>query len=127
MYILVTLPYDEQFLQAVREIAGEEAEIVYKARPEVTAADTAPCDVILGNVPAGSLSAAAGLSFYQLNSAGYDAYSAPGILPAGAIMCNASGAYGIAISEHMLGQLLMLLKHLSAYEDNRKKHLDHLY
>lgn len=78
-------------------------------------------DVIVGNVPVGILSDCTRLRLLQLNMAGSDAYA--GRLPVGAKLANASGAYGLAISEHMLGMLLMLMKKLDIYRDNQNAEL----
>ena len=59
----------------------------------------------------------------QLNSAGSGAYVQPGILPDGALLTNATGAYGLALSEHMLAQLLAMMKKLFTYYDNQKQNL----
>lgn len=44
-------------------------------------------------------------------------------MPEGALLTNATGAYGLAISEHMIGMLLELIKKLNLYRDNQKKSL----
>jgi phosphoglycerate dehydrogenase-like enzyme len=41
------------------------------------------------------------------------------VLPGGAVLTNASGAYGLAISEYMLGVLLEMIKKLHIYRDNQ--------
>ena len=46
----------------------------------------------------------------------------PSVLPQGCQLTNASGSYGLAISEHMLGMLLMLLKKLHTYRDSQHRH-----
>lgn len=78
-------------------------------------------DVVVGNIPVDILPECTRLKLLQLNMAGSDAYA--GKLPAGAELANASGAYGLAISEHMLGMLLMLMKKLDIYRDNQNKGL----
>ncbi len=83
----------------------------------VTAEDMAWAHVILGNPEPSLLKAAKDLEWLQTNSAGVEAYLKPGVLPRGAALTNATGAYGLAISEHMLGMLLMLYKKLELYRD----------
>ena len=78
-------------------------------------------DVVVGNIPVDILPECTRLKLLQLNMAGSDAYA--GKLPAGAELANASGAYGLAISEHMLGMLLVLMKKLDIYRDNQNKGL----
>ena len=47
----------------------------------------------------------------------------PGVLPEGTLLTNASGAYGMAISEHLIAMLFMIQKHLGVYRDQQKEHL----
>lgn len=73
-------------------------------------------DIILGNVKVPSqLKEAKRLKWIQLNNAGTEGYAGPGALPEGVLLTNATGAYGPAISEHMLACLLMLWKKLPLY------------
>ena len=69
-------------------------------------------DIILGNVPPAMLKNAPNLRWIQLNTAGTDGY--PEVLREGCLLTNATGAYGLAISEHMLAMLLELMKKLKA-------------
>ena len=59
------------------------------------------------------------LQWLQLNSAGANEYCQPGVLPAGVTLTNATGAYGLALSEHMLAQTLAMMKKLYLYYDNQ--------
>ena len=78
-------------------------------------------EIILGNVPAGLLHGREDLLWLQTNSAGVEAYVKPGVLAPGTLLTNATGAYGLAISEHMLGVLLSLMKNLELYRDAQKE------
>ncbi len=86
----------------------------------VTSEQLAEADVIVGNFPPARLAEAANLRLLQLNSAGYDNYSAV-TLPAGLAVANAGGAYGQAVSEHMLAMVLALMKRLPGYCDNQRE------
>lgn len=83
--------------------------------------DLAWANAILGNVDPGLLKLAKNLEWMQTSSAGVEAYTRPGVLPEGAALTNATGAYGLAISEHMLGMLLALLKKLELYRDAQRR------
>ena len=87
-----------------------------------TDGQVAAADVIIGNIPASRLAGAGRLKLLQLNSAGYDAYLAPGTMPAGASLCCAVGAYGQAVSEHVLAMVLSLMKRLPGYRDSQREH-----
>lgn len=86
----------------------------------VTQEDVDWAQVILGNVPAVMLYGSPALEWLQTNSAGVEAYIQPGVLAGDTLLTNATGAYGLAIAEHMLGMLLELFKKLELYRDAQK-------
>ena len=76
--------------------------------------------MILGNLESPEqLQAAENLKWIQLNNAGTEGYCTPGILPGDALLTNATGAYGLAISEHMMACLFMLRKKMDLYYVNQ--------
>ena len=77
-------------------------------------------NVLLGNVPPSMLTGSPALEWVQTGSAGVEDYIKPGVLAPDALLTNATGAYGLAIAEHMLGMLLMLLKKLELYRDAQR-------
>lgn len=87
---------------------------------EISAEDLAWAEVILGNVSPDLLQHAPNLKWLQTNSAGVAEFTVPGVLPQGAALTNASGAYGHAIGEHLLACLLSLMKKLHTYRDAQK-------
>lgn len=86
----------------------------------VTQEDVDWAQVILGNVPAAMLHGSPALEWLQTSSAGVEAYIQPGVLAGDTLLTNATGAYGLAIAEHMLGMLLELFKKLELYRDAQK-------
>ena len=86
----------------------------------VTQEDVDWAQVILGNVPAALLHGSPALEWLQTNSAGVEPYIQPGVLAGDTLLTNATGAYGLAIAEHMLGMLLELFKKLELYRDAQK-------
>lgn len=121
MNVLVLLPVDDA-QRARLEAAAPGARFSYATTPDAPADAVAGADVIVGNLPPERLGEAARLRLLQLNSAGYDNYVAAGTLPDGAMLASASGAYGQAVSEHMLAMLLSLMKRLPAYRDDQRAH-----
>lgn len=117
--ILVTIPMEETHKEQLAAMAPD-WQFVYTTPEAVTGAEVVTFPVILGNVAPELLAGSTTLKWIQLNSAGADAYAKPGVLPAGALLTNASGAYGLAISEHMLGMVLEIQKKLYLYRDNQK-------
>ena len=67
------------------------------------------------------LNASEKLRWLQTNSAGVEPYLKPGVLAENTVLTNATGAYGLAISEHMLGMLLEIIKKLELYRDAQKQ------
>lgn len=119
MNILVLPPFNEA-QRAVIEAAATGASFTYASSAEATDEAIATADVIVGNLPPARLALARNLRLLQLNSAGHDAYAAPGTIPAGAALANAVGAYGQAVSEHVFAMVLMLMKHLDGYRDDQR-------
>ncbi|MDD7523804.1 MAG: D-2-hydroxyacid dehydrogenase [Clostridiales bacterium] len=90
-------------------------------RPEREQLENA--EIIIGNIPSGDLQYCRNLKFLQLSMAGSDTFA--GKVPENVLLANSSGAYGLAISEHMLGMLLMLTKKLYLYRDNQNEAVWH--
>ena len=116
MNILVLVPANDEH-KATLEAAAPEASFTYTSPDAATDEEVAAADVIVGNLAADRLGAAARLRLIQLNSAGYDNYAAAGTLPAGAALCCATGAYGQAVSEHLFASVLAVMKKLPGYRD----------
>ncbi len=121
LVVMSTRPHHRDWLNA----AAPELELTYCPAASLTESDVRDAEVVIGNLPPQLLPAAVKLRWLQLNTAGADAYCRPGALPAGAILTNATGAYGLALSEHMLGQLLAMMKKLYLYYDNQRRCLWH--
>lgn len=120
--ILVLLPVNEKQKELI-ESAAPSSNYVYKTYADVDKVTVQKADVIIGNPPAEMLIDSPNLKWLQLNSAGSDAYIKEGILKKEVLLTNATGAYGLAISEHMIGVLLQLFKKLHIYRNNQKLHL----
>ncbi|MBR4635968.1 MAG: D-2-hydroxyacid dehydrogenase [Clostridia bacterium] len=114
MKIVVTIPVVKKHIELL-EAACPGEEFVFDRKPGDDLLGEA--EIIVGGVPTDKLCLCKKLKFLQLSMAGSDAYA--GIMPEGVLLANASGAYGLAISEHMLGNALMLMKKLHLYRDNQ--------
>lgn len=114
MRILVVLPVKDRHKEKFQKAAPGH-ELVYCLASEVTPDLAATADVILGNIPVSMLSGCSHLKWIQLNNAGTEGFCEPGALPEGTVLTNATGAYGTAISEHMIAMVFMLHKHLHEY------------
>ena len=92
-------------------------------KEEITVSDVVDAEIILGNIPVELVPKAKKLKFLQLDSAGSTEYTASGVLMPDTKLANATGAYGLAISEYMLAGVLMLRKKLHLYQKNMEQHL----
>ncbi|ADK16060.1 MULTISPECIES: D-2-hydroxyacid dehydrogenase [Clostridium] len=122
MRILVVIPLNEDEKERL-QAKMPEAEYIFISNKEISDEIVKSADIIIGNVPPEYINGSKKLKWLQLNSAGTDGYCEAGVIPEGAYLTNASGAYGLAISEHMLGMLLEIKKKLNLYYINQKKHL----
>ncbi|NMM65934.1 D-2-hydroxyacid dehydrogenase [Clostridium sp. P21] len=122
MRILVVIPLSENEKQKLKSKMPE-AEYIFISTKEISDEIVKSADIIIGNVPPEYIKGSKKLKWLQLNSAGTDGYCEAGVIPEGAYLTNASGAYGLAISEHMLGMLLEIKKKLNLYYMNQKKHI----
>lgn len=121
MRILVSMPMTGEHKKEFQKVAPNE-EFIFSDQSAIDEALVKSADIIVGNVPPEWVQGSKKLRLLQLNSAGTDGYVLPGILPKQATLTNATGAYGLAISEHMLAMLLTLMKKLDLYHDNQAQH-----
>ena len=123
---LLPLPADGQ--DAFRAAAPEARHIFLPTDDRGGLRDLAPelfqqTTILFGFVPPDRLRRFSHLKWVQSWNAGVDSYLAPGVLPEGAMLTSAAGAYGPAVSEHMLAMLLALYKRLPTYRDQQSSHI----
>ena len=113
--VLITLlPLNDAHLAQLKEAAGAGCELVYKQKG-LTADDVRDASAIVGNVSPALLKSCEKLELLQLSSAGADPYAQPGMMPEGARLTCASGAYGLTVSEHMLAMTFSLVRRFEQY------------
>ena len=113
-----------QFNEACRDIlaqAAEGAELIFSSAEEADATLLADAGMIVGPVAPELLPSAQKLEVLQLQSAGADVYIKPGVLPETVDLCNATGAYGLAVAEHLFAGILAVMKKLHRYRDNQRE------
>ena len=118
--VLVCLPLNEAH-RAALEASVPEFEFRFNALDDVHAEDVLWADVVLGNAPVSMISQNKHIEWFQSNSAGPDAYLKPGVLPENCMVTNATGAYGLAISEWMLAMWLGIQKDMFLYRDRQNQ------
>lgn len=116
--ILILMPMDEEQKLAIMKVAPS-ANFIFSSVAEINSDTIADVHIIIGNPPVDMVKFAKNLKLLQLNSAGADYYLKDGILNDGVVLTNATGAYGLAISEYMIGVLLEMFKKLNYYRDNQ--------
>ena len=118
--ILVLIPVDEKQRKTLEEKAGS-CKFIYADYKTLALALVRNANIIIGNPPLEMLKEAKNLEWLQLSSAGVEGYINEGTFQEGVILTNASGAYGLAISEYMLAVLLEMYKKLHYYRDNQSE------
>lgn len=118
--ILVILPMSDQQKRDLEEQAPGSS-FFYRTQQDLTPDLIRGAQVIIGGISPAQLAGADHLEWCQSASAGVKEYIASGHFPRQAVLTNATGAYGLAISEHMLGMLLSIQKKLNLYRDNQSR------
>jgi len=116
--ILIALDIEPRHVDMYR---AYDVEITQKKQPEVTEADVADKDIIVGNINPALVAKAKSLKLLQLNSAGYDNYLK--VVPGNVKLCNCVGAFSPAVGEHMLAMTFSLIRHFHLYRD-KQNHKD---
>jgi len=120
--ILVLLPINERQKKLI-ESASPSTKYIYRTAQNVDKQTVQEAEIIIGNPPAEMIINSPNLKWLQLNSAGADSYIKEGVLGKDVLLTNATGAYGLAISEHIIGILLQLFKKLHIYRKNQSIHI----
>ncbi len=120
MKIVILLPLEEYAIKKIEELTKDRCKIIYKSVETVATEDIFDADAILGNLPPKLLKDAKKLKWLQSSMAGTDAYLG-GVLPEGVKLTNVTGAFGLAISEHMVATVFTLYKKLHLYRDNQNR------
>ena len=123
--ILVAAPFTDSQSQLLHK-AAPQAHFSAIPSDDVTADELIETDILIGNIDPRQLKHAPHLAWVQLASAGSNRYDQPGVLPEGALLTTAVGAYGQAVSEHLFAMTWSLVKNLPAYHDfqNRRQWKD---
>lgn len=122
MNILMLAPLKEENFQNIEQ-AWQSAHFTYSPPHQVTQDMIDRSDMIIGNPPLSLNLHRERLKVLMLNSAGTDGYTLTNVLHPQTVLVNASGTYGIAISEHILAMILAINKNLQDYVLNMQKGL----
>ena len=120
--VLQEMPADKQ---KAMEALAPDTRFVYPGPSGPTPDQIRSAHAVIGNLSKQDLALAENLEWMQVVSAGVRELVASDSFPGRAVLTNATGAYGLAISEHMLGMLLSIQKKLHLYRDNQARQLWH--
>lgn len=111
--IYTCMPLKEKHKKLL-ESSSSNCEFIHLGQIKPSLEQVKDANVIIGNIPVDILKNIPNLEFVQLNSAGTNGYSDNPDFPKNVLLANATGAYGVAISECILAGILTLLKHILA-------------
>lgn len=106
----------------ILESSSSNCEFIHLGLIKPTLEQVKDANVIIGNIPVDILKNIPDLEFVQLNSADTNGYADNPDFPKNVALANASGAYGVAISECILAGILTLMKHIPSYIKNQSNH-----
>jgi phosphoglycerate dehydrogenase-like enzyme len=115
----------EAHRRQVNETAGKCGfSVVYCRRIDgLTPEDLTRCEVLYGDPQPDEIPRFPNLKWVCISSAGFNRYVDEAIYPTpDVILSNSSGAYGLAISEHILTVALMLLRQMPLYMASASRH-----
>ena len=118
MKIVIGLDLTEQQRRAFID-AAPGCTLEFVGMGGITEENAADAEMVIGNPPHALIPRLKNMKALQLFSAGNDGYDTAIQQLPGAKVYNASGAYGLALSEHMLATLMMLMRKLHLYRDNQ--------
>ena len=119
--IYTFIPLKEEHKKLL-ESSSSNCECIHLGQIKPTLEQVKDANIIIGNISVDILKNIPNLEFVQLNSAGTNGYSDNPDFPKNVMLANASGAYGVAISECILAGILTLLKHIPSYIKNQSNH-----
>lgn len=121
--VLVVMKMDESHREQM-EAAVPQADFLFYDNEDIPNASVMKrINIIVGNPRRRLLPLAKSLEWLQLESAGANLYVVPGLLPLNVTLTNATGCYGLAISEYMIAGTLSLFLHLPGYRLQQQKHV----
>ncbi len=123
--LLIMAPFRPHHVERIREAAGAGWELVtlpQDARLDEVRRALSTAQAVIGGPKPALLGESKTLRWVQLTSAGSDPYTqGPTPFPVGVRLTNASGAFGVAISQYVLGQILALYQNLPGYWSQQQR------
>ncbi|WP_346899028.1 D-2-hydroxyacid dehydrogenase [Clostridium sp. UBA7503] len=120
--VVVLMPMDDRHKIDLMSVAPG-YNFIFTSAKEINRESLEDAHIIIGNPPLDMVKGCKNLKWLQLDSAGADFFVKEGVLPRGVKLTNSTGAYGLAISEHMIGVLLSIYKKLYLYRENQNNNI----
>ena len=120
--ILVLIPVDDE-KKAKLEAVAKGCKVTYSEEETVDKETVQEANIIIGSPKVEMVKGSTNLKWLHLNTAGVDQYIKDGILAEDVVLTNSTGAYGLAVSEHMFAMLLEIIKKLHIYRDNQNERI----
>lgn len=125
--LLIMADFSPASIRKLREAAGPDFQVEVvssESEPMIRYAAFRTAEVIIGEPSREELEAAPLLKWLQITEERADNYTRETGFPSGAVLTNASGAFGITIAEHVLAGILTLCRHLPAYRSYQQRTVD---
>ena len=116
--ILILFDTNDQQKQLLKD---DNHQVIFFKKDEVQPSDLKDANVIIGNVKLEMLDYCEKLEYLHLVVAGSDKYAAHPRIKDKVILTNSTGCFGLAISEHMLGNVLFFYKRFNQYYQNQQQ------
>ena len=126
--LLILEDFSPASIQKLREAAGPGFHVDVlspSSEPMLRYAAFRTAEVIIGEPELSELELAPRLRWLQITWSGADRYTKGGVFPAGVLLTNATGAFGITVSEHVLAGVLSLCRHLPVYRSYQQRGVYH--
>ena len=113
---------DKEYLMSRAAGAAKPCSFLFRSAAEVTDEEIAEANAIIGRLPLPRIKGAASLEWLQLPSVGTGPFDVPGNLPPDVLLTSGAGAYGLAVSEHMLASTFSLVRRFPEYARRQAAH-----
>ena len=121
--LLILADFQPASVRKLREAAGPDfrVDVAADSEPMVRYAALRTAEVILGEPDLTELTIAPQLRWLQLTWSGADRYTRAPDFPRNVALTTATGAFGVTISEYVLGGILTLCRRLPAYRSYQQR------
>ena len=120
--VLVMTPCEQGIKDKIRKECGAFYSFSFMDGKETPAEEFEKAQIIIGEPDYEDIKELTQLEWVQMTWAGTDKYTRNGPFPQGVRLTNASGAFGVIISEYILAGILSLTRNLIYYKEEQKQH-----